>query len=99
MDNQASKCPVCQAIHHDKNPPQAPPCETCRVELDKDNEEVAMVYMMTRNQVITADMGQVIDINIQAVKTVMDLYEVSNQKDCLARVIKLFHHFRQKNES
>jgi hypothetical protein len=58
-----------------------------------------MVYMMTRNQVVTADMGQIIDINIQAVKTVMDLYGISNHKDCLARVIKLFHHFRGKNES
>ncbi|HOO50360.1 MAG TPA: hypothetical protein PLK94_03620 [Alphaproteobacteria bacterium] len=56
---------------------------------------------MTRNQIITAGMGQVVDISIPAVKIVMDLLGVRDQKSCLLKVHKAFHHFKpvQKNES
>lgn len=80
-------------------PPGTPPCETCRIELKEENEEVAMIYMMVRRQFITAEQGQVVDISIPAIKTIMDLFGVQDQRECLTRVIKTFHHFRGQNES
>jgi len=66
-----------------------------------ENREASEVYFMTRNQIITAGMGQVVDISIPAVKIVMDLLGVRDQKSCLLKVLKAFHHFKpvQKNES
>lgn len=58
--------------------------------------------MLTRRQVVTAGMGQVMDISIPAVKIAMDLYGVKDQAACLNRVRKLFHHFlklEDKDES
>lgn len=54
--------------------------------------------MITRNQMITAGMGQVIDISIPAVKIVMDLWQVTDQKKCLSKVLATFAHFRPKGE-
>jgi hypothetical protein len=69
------------------------PCATCRVDLMASNEDAAQVYMQTRRQVITAGEGRVIDIDIQAVKTVMDLYEIRNQRECMEKVRTTFFHF------
>ena len=52
-----------------------------------------MVYMLTRRQIVTVGMGQVVDISLPAVKIAMDLYGVKDQPACLNRVRKLFHHF------
>jgi hypothetical protein len=83
-------------MYSERTPPGTPPCKTCRVELSAENEDVANVFIMTRDQVITAAMGEVIDISIPAIKTVMDLFGVKDQKGCLLRVIRVFHHFLAK---
>jgi len=70
--------------------------ESGEVELRSENREAAAVYMLTRNQVITAGMGQVVDISIPAIKIAMDLHGVADQKACLAKVIRVFHHFEKK---
>ena len=49
--------------------------------------------MATRRQYRTAEQGRVVDIDIMAVKTVMDLYGVRDQRECLGKVLMLFHHF------
>jgi len=54
--------------------------------------------MLARRQVITVGAGQVADLSIPAVKIVMDLYRVRDQKACLNRVRRLFHHFREKKD-
>lgn len=66
------------------------------VTLRRDNEDAATVYMMARGQVVTAGMGKVVDLNIPAVKIIMDLYGVSNQRDCLGRVLRAFYHIEDK---
>ena len=91
-----TRCDQCQAMHIERNPPTTPPCETCRVELMEENEEAASCYFLTRRQVVTADQGQIIDISIPAIKIAMDLYEIKNQKECLLKIWRLFHHFEQK---
>ena len=65
---------------------------TCRVDLRPENEDAGAVFMLSRNQVITiGEHGQPVDINIQAVKVVMDLHGVTDQKLCLHRVRHLWH--------
>jgi len=54
--------------------------------------------MLSRQQVITTGMGQVVDISIPAVKIVMDLCGVKDQAACLNRVRKLFHRFLGKTD-
>ena len=57
------------------------------------NQEASNVYMMTRGQLLMSGMGDVIDINITAVKTVMDLYGIKDQQQVFEKVYKVFHHF------
>lgn len=63
-----------------------------------ENEEIAMVFMLTRRQYIVAENGRIVDISIPALKTVMDLMGIKNQKDCMARVVKTFHHFLSEKQ-
>jgi hypothetical protein len=62
----------------------------------EENQDAGTVYIMCRNQVITAGMGEIVDINLQTVKTVMDLYGVKNQRECMEKVSKTFRHFLNK---
>ena len=76
-----------------RKPPEDPPCESCRVELREENEDAAMVYLLTRRQYITAEQGRIVDISIPAIKIVMDLQGIKDQMGCLEQVRRLFHHF------
>lgn len=57
--------------------------------------------MVTRNQFITAGMGQAIDINIQSVIDAMRIYPevIRNPWGCLHKVQAAFQHFKPKNEN
>jgi len=57
-----------------------------------------MIFNICRGQIIVTGMGDVIDINILAVKAVMDLYDIDNQKACLEKVMRLFHFFQQNRK-
>ena len=94
----SSKCDQCREAYGERTPPEEPPCAKCWVDLMPENRQAAEVYMVTRNQLITAGMGQAIDISIPAVKIVMDLWQVSDQKKCLSKVLAAFDHFKPKNE-
>ena len=83
-------------MYQERTPPQDPPCHQCRVDLREENEESARVYMLTRRQVVTAGMGQAVDISIPAVKIAMDLCGVKDQLVCLNRVRKLYHDLEGK---
>jgi len=55
--------------------------------------------MKTRRQYVTRHDGQydqAVDISIPAVKVVMDLHEIQNQRECLLKVQRTFHHFLKK---
>lgn len=54
--------------------------------------------MLTRSQVITAGMGQVIDISIPAVKIAMDLFHVKDQLTCLNKVRALFYRMQENSD-
>lgn len=91
-----TKCDQCRQMYAERKPPETPPCGSCRVELREANEEAALVYSMTRRQYVTAENGRIVDISIPAVKIAMDLFGVVDQKDCLVKVIRLFHYFEKK---
>ena len=84
-------------MHSERVPPTEPPCDTCRVELLEENADAARIYMCCMRQVITAgEANEVIDLNYQTVKTMMDLYGVERQKECFEAVVSAFHHFLAK---
>lgn len=99
-----TKCDQCRGAYAERNPPEEPPCETCYVDLMPENRAAADIYMLSKNQIITAGMGQPIDINNQAIFGAMDRYPylIRDQWSCLLKVRSVFHHFLgqgKKNES
>ena len=83
-------------MYGNRTPPEDPPCEKCRVELKKDNEQAAFIYRAVRQQIITFHNGQhdiVVDLDYPAVKMVMDLYRVQDQRECFEKVVRTFRHF------
>jgi len=87
-------------MYAERTPPEEPPCEMCWVDLMPENRQAVEVYMIVRGQMITAGMGQVIDLSIPAVKIVMDLYPggIDDQWKCLSKVRAAFHEFKPKSE-
>lgn len=47
--------------------------------------------MTARRQYVTGEYGRVVDISIPAVKIVMDLYQIQDQRRCLEKVLKTFY--------
>jgi hypothetical protein len=79
-------------MYAERIPPEEPPCDDCYVELMPENAEAVQIFPIVRNQVIAIG-DHVIDINIPAVKIVMDLWGVEDQKSCLNKIRAAFHHF------
>jgi len=57
----------------------------------EENQDAVKIFMICRRQVITAGMGDVIDINILAVIEAMGVCKIRNQEECLRKVQKLFN--------
>ncbi|MEN6615114.1 MAG: hypothetical protein ABFD12_01010 [Syntrophorhabdus sp.] len=95
-----TKCDQCREMWAERNARGVegdPPCEICRIELAPENEEIAEVYFQSRSQVI-ATQGQVVSLNVCAVKIIMDLLEIKDQRKCLRRVMQAFHHDLAKRQ-
>ena len=82
-----------------KRDPSGEQASASTVILREENREAATIYMLTRNQVVTAGQGQVLDLSIPAVKIAMELHGVADQKACLAQVLRTFHHFEARRQS
>lgn len=78
-------CEACRTIYGNKG--ESPDCETCMPELLPCNEEAWLVYQFCAAQYITAGMGSPIDINVMAVISVMELFEVTDKQDCFLKVV------------
>jgi len=78
-----------------RTPPEEPPCENCFVDLMEENRQASQIYQLCRGQVITVG-EQVIDLNYQTVKTMMDLYGVKDQRETFEKITRTFHHFLSK---
>lgn len=66
-----------------------------------ENQDAGEIFLLCRNQVIVAPMGGIVDINIIAVESAMNICKIRNRKDCLKRVMNAFRawHKRIKEES
>jgi hypothetical protein len=96
LDEYAPTCPACRNMYGNRNPPEEPPCITCRVELSEANQAVSAVYMLCRRQYVTAENGRVVGVSIPAIKAIMDIYGVRKQAECLERVLAVFYHFENR---
>jgi len=101
-------CEECKAVflpnHWDtaedkKRKAPGPPCDTCKPEYLEINADAIQIYQICSGQLIMAPMGGPIDINILAVKTAMDLYEIEDQKECLEKVLFIFREMKQQNST
>ena len=92
-----NRCVACKQLFSARQPAEETPCAGCRVDLEPENETPVNVYLICRNQALTAGMGgTVIDLNYPAVFGVMDRWPggIANQWDCFMKVRKLFSEFR-----
>lgn len=95
----APNCPTCRVTTKDGLPWTESRCDTCRVDLMADNRDAAHIYMACRHQVVTAGMGEVIDINHLPVWQMIDRMQVRDPLRCFELIIKTFHHYlRQSRE-
>jgi len=69
------------------------------VDLIDEFRDAAEVFLLCRNQVIVAPMGGIIDINILAVIGVMNIKRIENQDDCLIKVLKMFHKWKDLQDN
>lgn len=82
-------CDDCEEFY--KRRYKEPPCQECMPELLPENITAWMVYATVQNQYIMGSAGP-IDVNINSVKTVMDLHGVTNQQEVLERVLHVSRH-------
>lgn len=85
-------CEACR--HFAKKRGEKPNCKECLPEILPENQEAIEVYTQVRNQAICVGMEPV-DLNYGAVKIIMDLFEVENQRDCFGRVITMWNHIAE----
>jgi hypothetical protein len=78
-------CEDCRAFHAKKD--REAPCETCEEKLLEENEEASRIFFLSQNQVIV--IGEHLELNVLAIKVLMDLYKVKDQRACLEKVLKL----------
>lgn len=93
----APRCEGCRDIYRSRTPSEEPPCSECKPEVLPENREALDVYLLARNQVVTVGEG-VADISFPAVKIVMDVLGVVDQRRCFLKVHGLFHEFRPKGK-
>jgi hypothetical protein len=96
VQDYAPDCPAC-AVLGKKAKEGLSACETCRVKLLEENRDAAQVYMLVKRQVVTAgEAHEIIDLDYQAVKIIMNLYRIKNQRQIFEQVCRTFHHFLSK---
>jgi len=90
MTERAPDCEGCR-IASELEGKEYPPCDTCKPILLPVNRDALQVYSLVSNQIIVGGMGDIIGLNYNAVKFVMDLYNIENQRDCFERVVCVFN--------
>jgi hypothetical protein len=88
MTEQAHKCDGCTQLYGMRNPPEDPPCETCKETPLKENENAIRIFAIVRHQFIVG-MGGPIDVNHLSIHEAMRLYGIKNKKECFEKVLTL----------
>jgi hypothetical protein len=84
-------------VYNNRKPPEEPPCWKCKVDLLEENWEAAEIFTLCRGQVVTAGMGDVIDINLVPVMMVIDRKGTHNPLSCVIKVQTLFQEFLKRS--
>lgn len=79
-----------------RNPPEDPPCDTCRVDLLEENAEAAKIYLTVQGQVRTVG-DTVIDLDHVALWQAIDRYEVKKPLRVFELINRTFHYFLSKD--
>ena len=66
----SGRCLGCREIYAERNPPEEPPCYTCRILPFEENVDALKVFLITRYQFVSDSVGP-IDINHLAIESVM----------------------------
>jgi hypothetical protein len=90
-----TKCDFCRQSYSERNPPEEPPCDTCKVDLMEENREAAEIFYTIQNQVIVA-FDKVLDLNHLAVDAAMERNRIRDRKAVFDKVIRTFHELRKK---
>lgn len=75
---------------------EEPNCDTCTPALLPENKDIVEVYLHCQGQVITAQNGGVIDINVQAVETMVE--RLGKDNDVFLDVLALARYFINKRQ-
>jgi len=89
--NEKPDCDVCRQIYDKKN--EDPPCEKCIPEILPENRDALQVYLLVQNQLVIGGMGEVIDINFESIKFIMELYDIPNKRGVFEKVINVSRFF------
>ena len=77
-------------MYESRNPPEMPPCETCKIEPIEENVDAIRIFFMIQDQYIMSEGGPVA-INHMAIHEAMRLLRVKNRLKCFGKVCKLTH--------
>ena len=75
-------------MYENRNPPERPPCETCRVDPIEENQDAINIFFMVRDQYIMADGGPV-SINHVAIHEAIRLLRIKDKLKCFNKVCRL----------
>ena len=81
-------------MFQERNPPQEPPCDTCRVELDRNNQEAVKIYNLVHGQVLLRFDGErdhIVDLNHLALWKMIEMYRIKNPAEVFERIYRTFH--------
>jgi hypothetical protein len=92
-----SSCEVCREGYKSLSSKKGkePPCEKCKPELIKENEEALKIYVICQNQVLMSGFGDIVDLNYNALEFIMSLYNVKNKRECFEKIIKIFRYIQE----
>lgn len=85
-------------MYSERTPPTEPPCDACRVEPCEENREAWRIFNLVRYQLVMGVNGPV-DVNHLAIHAAMDLYGVTDRRDCFEKVLRLSHWWLAKEKA
>lgn len=75
-----------------------PPCDICMPEIMPNNKKALELYSLVQTQLVVIGMGEVLDINFNAIEFIMNLYNVPNKKEVFEKIVKVSRYFIEENK-
>lgn len=86
----STDCGDCRQIYTERDPPEEPPCITCKILPYPENEDALKVFFTVQYQFVVGFNGS-IDISHLAIDAAIKRNEITNQQDCFNKVVRLGH--------